>query len=35
MNVLSIPLATETMPDDCPENSGNCDHRQIMIECKR
>ncbi|MGB0603080.1 MAG: DUF1499 domain-containing protein, partial [Candidatus Poseidoniaceae archaeon] len=31
MNVLSVPLATETMPEACPENSGNCDHRQIMI----
>ena len=31
MNVLSIPLATDTMPDDCPENSGNCDHRQITL----
>ena len=32
MNVLSVPLATETMPEACPENSGNCDHRQIMID---
>ena len=31
MNVLSSPLATDTMPDDCPENSGNCDHRQITL----
>jgi len=32
MNVLSVPLATETMPDSCPENSRNCDHRQIMVD---
>ena len=32
MNVLSVPLATETMPEGCPENSRNCDHRQIMID---
>lgn len=32
MNVLSVPLATETMPEACPENSRNCDHRQIMID---
>ena len=32
MNVLSVPLATETMPESCPENSGNCDHRQIMLD---
>ena len=31
MNVLSVPLAIETMPEACPENSG-CDHRQIMID---
>ena len=31
MNILSIPLATETIPDACPENSGNCDHRQINL----
>ena len=32
MNVLSVPLATETMTEACPENSRNCDHRQIMID---
>ena len=32
MNVLSVPLATETMPEGCHENSRNCDHRQIMID---
>ena len=32
MNVLSAPLATETIPDGCPDNSANCDHRQIMID---
>ncbi len=32
MNVLSVPLATETMPEACPENSRNCDHRQVMID---
>ena len=32
MNLLSVPLATETMPESCPENSGNCDHRQIMLD---
>ena len=32
MNLLSVPLATETIPDKCSENSRNCDHRQIMID---
>ncbi len=32
MNVLSTPLATEIIPDGCPDNSANCDHRQIMID---
>ena len=32
MNLLSVPLATETIPDECSENSRNCDHRQIMID---
>lgn len=32
MNLLSVPLATETIPEACSENSRNCDHRQIMID---
>ena len=32
MNVLSVPLATETMPEACPQNSGNCEHRQIIVD---
>lgn len=32
MNLLSIPFAPDGMPDECPENSGNCEHRQIMID---
>ena len=32
MNLLSIPLAPEGMPEDCPENSGNCERRQIMLD---
>ena len=32
MNLLSIPLAPDGMPDDCPENAGNCERRQIMLD---
>ena len=32
MNILSMPFATSSVPDECPENSGNCDHRQIIID---
>ena len=32
MNLLSIPLAPEGMPEDCPENSRNCERRQIMLD---
>jgi len=31
MNIMSMPLAPDNMPEECPENSRNCDHRQIMI----
>ena len=32
MNILSMPFAPDGMPDECPGNSRNCDHRQIMID---
>ena len=32
MNILSMPFAPDGMPDECPKNSRNCDHRQIMID---
>ena len=32
MNLLSIPLAPDGMPEDCPENSRNCERIQIMLD---
>ena len=32
MNLASMPLAPDDMPSECPENSGNCEHRQIMLD---
>tara|TARA_B100001540_G_scaffold61299_1_gene55126 strand:- start:4262 stop:4621 length:360 start_codon:yes stop_codon:yes gene_type:complete len=32
MNVLSIPFAPDGMPEDCPENSRNCERIQIMLD---
>lgn len=32
LNLFSIPLTNDTLPDDCPEYSGNCEHRQIMLD---
>ena len=32
MNLLSIPLAPDGMPEDCPENSRNCERVQIMLD---
>ncbi len=32
MNLLSIPLAPDGMPEDCPENSRNCERMQIMLD---
>ena len=32
MNLLSIPLAPDGMPEDCSENSRNCERMQIMLD---
>ena len=32
MNILSTPFAPDVMPDECDENSRNCDHRLILLD---
>ena len=32
MNIGSIPFSTSEMPDDCPDDSWNCDKRVIALD---
>tara|TARA_B100001758_G_scaffold243745_1_gene253951 strand:- start:651 stop:1097 length:447 start_codon:yes stop_codon:yes gene_type:complete len=32
MNIISIPFGTFEMPEDCPEDTWNCDKRTIALD---